>query len=459
MKAQTLEEASELVTGGKYKEAKEILSNLSAGNPNLKTNATYLYLSGVCAYESKDYEEAQTLLNQAKSKGNGAAELYLAKLAFLDYDFDKAGEHLEAFAKYRKKINRPESEDIDILERSIEIAENALDRVEKIVVVDSITILRSNFLNAYQLPYSAGRIISGKEIAGKTGVKNAETGFLTEDGDYLVFAMPDSIGNYKLVESDSLIDQGWQKPRDLSDNLRVGNNTFYPYLSGDGRTLYFSTDGDESIGGLDIFLAQRSAVSGDFLQPLNIGMPFNSPFDDYMLVLDEENGIGWWATDRNRLKDKVTIYVYLLNDLRSNYDPDEENLMTFAKLSDYKATWGTEDSKRRKEYTVLKQNGPERKENNENKFFFPMNDGKQYREYADFKSSESKKLILQYTNLQKYLEENENKLESLRRRYSVNKADNVKEEIRGLEKKLESAREELKDLQNQIYKNESSAKK
>jgi len=34
------------------------------------------------------------------------------------------------------------------------------------------------------------------------------------------------------------------------------------------------------------------------------------PYDDYMLVLDEENGIGWWSTMRNDLPDMTTIYVF-----------------------------------------------------------------------------------------------------------------------------------------------------
>ena len=47
----------------------------------------------------------------------------------------------------------------------------------------------------------------------------------------------------------------------------------------------------------------------------------------------------WWATDRNSPGEDVTIYVYLLDETRKNYAPDTEDLKTFAKISDYKATW------------------------------------------------------------------------------------------------------------------------
>ena len=50
-------------------------------------------------------------------------------------------------------------------------------------------------------------------------------------------------------------------------------------------------------------------------------------------------GIGWWATDRNQIPDKVTIYMFKRNDVRENYDSDNDNIYSLAALRDIKATW------------------------------------------------------------------------------------------------------------------------
>ena len=84
-------------------------------------------------------------------------------------------------------------------------------------------------------------------------------------------------------------------------------------MMSDGITLYYANDGDNTLGGYDIFMT-RKGDDGRFLQPQNIGMPYNSPYDDYMLAIDEVTGAGWWATDRNQIPDSVTIYVFVPND-------------------------------------------------------------------------------------------------------------------------------------------------
>ncbi|MFR3186749.1 MAG: hypothetical protein ACLTOV_01045 [Phocaeicola sp.] len=41
-----------------------------------------------------------------------------------------------------------------------------------------------------------------------------------------------------------------------------------------------------------------------------MGMPFNSPYNDYMYALDDFNNLGWFATDRFQPEGKVCIYVF-----------------------------------------------------------------------------------------------------------------------------------------------------
>ena len=71
-------------------------------------------------------------------------------------------------------------------------------------------------------------------------------------------------------------------------------------------------------------------------------MPYNSPYDDYLLAIDELTGVGWWATDRNRIPGKVTIYVFVPQELRRNVDPDNPDLISRARLTSIRDTWNPE---------------------------------------------------------------------------------------------------------------------
>ncbi|MDE6081303.1 MAG: hypothetical protein K2F70_03435, partial [Muribaculaceae bacterium] len=115
----------------------------------------------------------------------------------------------------------------------------------------------------------------------------------------------------------------------------------------DGVTLYFANDGENSIGGYDIFITRRND-EGKFFQPQNLGMPYNSPYNDYMLAIDEQNGVCWWATDRNKIPGKVTIYTFIPSEMRVNYEVDDPDLASYARIDSYKKTWAEG-----KDYTKL----------------------------------------------------------------------------------------------------------
>ena len=79
----------------------------------------------------------------------------------------------------------------------------------------------------------------------------------------------------------------------------------------DGSTLYFAAEGDieNALGGLDIYMTRRDET-GAFFSPTNVGMPYNSPYNDYMMAIDDAAGLGWWATDRNAPDGMVTVYIF-----------------------------------------------------------------------------------------------------------------------------------------------------
>lgn len=451
LQAAPLDEARQLVKEGDFWEARKLLEQAVASNPKLTSNAEYNYLLGACEYDSEHYDNARKLLETARSKGYGFANLYLGRLSFLDYDFDRATELYNDFRKYREKLGQVAGEDVEEAERELAIAESAITRVEKIAVIDSLSVPQDSFFEYYKLPNSSGKLVSPDAIPFEENRAGAVMAYSNEKGDYLMWGEPDSIGNVHLVETMRLLDGTWQTPKAVADHF---SNRYadYPFMMPDGVTLYFASDGEGTMGGYDIFVATRDATTGEYLQPQNIGMPFNSPYNDYMLAIDEENGIGWWATDRNRQGDNVTVYVYVVNDLRKNYDADDENINKMARLSDYKSTWNDADKGVYEEKLAAISNMGNPQETQRKDFTFPIGNGEYYHSMTDFKNRAAFDAMNVYLKASNELEKQEAKLDKLRRRYPVNRADNLREEIIALENNVDLKRKELTKLKSNVYR-------
>lgn len=458
MEGDNIDEAHKLVNEGDYWGARKILEKEAAANPRMANNGRFNYLTGVCDFEEGDYSSAAKLLAAAKSKGYGAANLYLGRLAFLEYDFEKATGLYEEFRKSREKAGQPAGETVEEFERQLATAESALQRVEKIAVIDSIAVPAEGFFKSYKLPPTAGRILAPEEMPLEGHRGGAVVAFVNEGGDFMMWGEPDSVGNVRLVESVRLTDGSWSEPAATPALLNKGGYADYPFMMPDGVTLYYASDGSESMGGYDIFVVTRDAQTGEYLQPQNVGMPFNSPHDDFMMAIDEENGIGWWATDRNLLGDKITIYVYKVNELRKNYSPDDDDILSKGRLSDYRST---QDSGDKEEYARILAcidgiggEGPKE----EADFYFPKGNGTYYTKLGDFSRVPARNAMKKYLLSKDSLEKEEGRLAALRRRYSVNHADNVKQQIIQFEKEVERLRQELQKQRSEVYRLEKGGK-
>lgn len=450
--ADRIDDARKLVGEGDFWAAKKMLEQEAASNPKAKASALFNYLSGVCAFESGDYATAGNLLESAKAKGAGAANLYLGRLAFLEYDFGKAQELYSDFRNYREKINQTAGEDVEEAEKRLVTAENSLGRVEKITVIDSIAVPVDGFYQFYKLPHSAGKILAPFEMPLENHRDGTVMAFMNEGGDFMMWGEPDSVGNVRLVESMRLTDGTWQEPVSSPAFLNKGGYADYPFLMPDGVTLYYASDGEESMGGYDIFVVSRDPQTGEYLQPQNMGMPFNSPYDDFLLAIDEENGVGWWATDRNLLGDKLTIYIYIVNEFRQNYSSDDPEILAKARLSDYRST---QDADKKAEYSELAEkvrsiDPDEVKETPE--FHFPRPGGTYFTKMGDFRHASARKAMKLYLDARKQLDKEEGRLKALRKRFLANRADNVRQQIIQFEKEIEQQRKDVGHLRSEVYR-------
>jgi outer membrane protein OmpA-like peptidoglycan-associated protein len=116
-------------------------------------------------------------------------------------------------------------------------------------------------------------------------------GSLSSDGSILVFsAMMKSnlFYNENREENDLFVSfrdstNNWSAPLNLGKTINTAGEESSPFLSPDGRTLYFASNGRPGYGDLDIFIVQRQGDGWhDWSEPLNLGPSINSPaFDAY----------------------------------------------------------------------------------------------------------------------------------------------------------------------------------
>ncbi len=392
------------------------------------------------------------------SYGQTTENIERAREAYRNYEFDRAEELLQPakVRKGRRTVSEPMTEEGTEMLDCVSRARNFMERVERIEILDSVTVPLEGFFKAYKLPQSAGTLSDGSELPVPND--NVEYVFTNEGGDYQIWSEPDSVGRMTLMESSRLTDGTWSTPQALPELNIDDRDAIYPFMMADGFTLYYTLDDPEGIGAYDIMVVTRDQTDGSFMQPQNLGMPYNSPADDYLLAIDEQNGVGWFATRRTETEDNdlVTIYLYKVNDLRRNYDPDDENLADLALLRDWRQTQDLEADYSELIATVQAIDPSVRKRPAE--FHLPMDGGVIYEHFDDFNSNGAATLMKKYLSQKNKLEKLEDQLENMRRSYHDSPTESVARQIRQLETQVEKDRKDVKRQLSEVYRSERKSK-
>lgn len=447
--AQSFEQVREKIANGNSNAALWDLENIKRDEPSMARSREWNELAGICSFKIGDYDKADELLKVARDKGSKTANLYLGRMAFLNYDFPLAHKLYGTYATALEKSGREEDPDLTLFDEQLLTAENALSRVEHVTIIDSIAVPVESFIKAYRLSPSAGRLLAPQDMPMAGQGSGAIMAYINEGDDFMMWSEPDKEGNVRLMESSRLTDGSWQQPTAVSEVLDEYDNADYPFMMPDGTTLYFASDGEGSMGGYDIFVASRDAATNEYLQPLNIGMPYNSPYDDFMLAIDEQNGIGWWATDRHLLDDKVTVYVFIPNEMRINYNPEEVDIISAARISDFRSTQNPEESGRYRELLTRLDNIKPAKRKKVD-FHIPLPGGKMATNIDDFTNDVQKQKVREYLDVLNEYETAREDLRTLRMKYAEGDKS-LKNEIASAERSTENMLHRLSKARSDLY--------
>lgn len=413
--AQTLDQAQKLYSSGDYEKAKPIFQKYVQSQP---ANGNYNLWYGVCCLKTGQAAEGIQYLETAVKRRVPSGQFFLAQAYDDVYRFEEAITCLEEYIAALAKKKQPTEEAEKVLEKS-KTNFRMLKGVEEVCVIDSFVVDKANFLSAYKMSEESGKLYTFNDYF-KTEGNHPGTVYQTELGNKVYYSEAGKNERLDIFSQNKLIDE-WSKGVTLPGSINESGNTNYPFVMADGVTIYYASDGESSIGGYDIFVTRYNTNTDTYLTPENVGMPFNSPYNDYMYVLDEFNELGWFASDRYQPEGKVCIYVFIPNSSKQIYNyeamPPKE-IIALAQLHSLSDTWknkqAVEDAKQRLE-AIINHKPQERKVSD---FDFIIDDQRTYHQLSDFRSPQAKELFRKYQQLESACNQQEGKLEALRQTYA-----------------------------------------
>jgi hypothetical protein len=152
--------------------------------------------------------------------------------------------------------------------------------------------------------------------------KNINTRFyeshaaISTDGKKLYFTSnrEGGLGELDLWISEKDATGDWGIPSNLGNVVNTPYNEETPFISGDGNTLTFSSEGHGSMGGYDIFLSKLSA--GQWTSPINIGYPVSTTDDNIAFQPYMNGAYGFYSIMTGYKKKEIALVTF--------NPPDEE---------------------------------------------------------------------------------------------------------------------------------------
>ena len=202
---------------------------------------------------------------------------------------------------------------------------------------------------------------------------------------------------------------------------------------GDGTTFYFAADGDpEGLGGYDIYMTTYDEEENRFLRSVNIGLPFNSPANDYLYVVDEYANLGWFVSDRNQEEGKVCIYVFVPSEKRITYNLDDytpEEIDGLARISSIANTWYDEEQYSLAIHRLEGVRKFQQPKENTTNISFVINDDITYHQVSEFKQPDNLLRFQQLSTLRYRLDMLQKMLDKTRNVYAVASTEARKEMV------------------------------
>ena len=247
--------------------------------------------------------------------------LHEAERAYRAYQFEAAKTALEKYIAAQQKRTQSLPDSITMLQEQIARAERMYGAADELHVVDSTLVSVTRLaellpqINRCSLPVGMLPIGVGPRVPVETPAVGDSLhpappvfpllGFIDElhrnsiipDGRILAwFAM---VGDYS-----------WERQEVATKTLEADAPIRSPFLLEDGMTLFFARHLPTGLGGYDLYMTRLTEQGNSFFEPTLLGMPYNSPYNDYLLAYHESRNWGFLISDRFAPEGQVHVYRF-----------------------------------------------------------------------------------------------------------------------------------------------------
>lgn len=135
------------------------------------------------------------------------------------------------------------------------------------------------------------------------------SGSFSYDGKSLYFVSdkPGGIGAHDIYKSTKNEKGKWSEPENLGNAINTPYDEAAVFMHPDGKTLYFSSKGHNTMGGYDIF--KSTFENGKWNEPVNIGFPINTPDDDVFFVISASGKHGYYSSIKEGGNGGQDLYI------------------------------------------------------------------------------------------------------------------------------------------------------
>lgn len=130
---------------------------------------------------------------------------------------------------------------------------------------------------------------------------------------YFISDQPGGYGGKDIWVTHRLPSGKWSRSENLGKTVNTSGDEGSVFMHADGQTLYFNSNGHMGYGGTDLFLSRKSA-DGSWSEPENLGYPINTIDDEGTLFVSSDGKTGYYASDGIDSKGGLDIYTFQLRD-------------------------------------------------------------------------------------------------------------------------------------------------
>lgn len=364
----------------------------------------------------------------------------------MSLNFGKAATDAKKLAATAKR-RRESTADFDRIAEICRKGESGLRGVDRVTIVDSVVVDKTDFLKAYPLSEDLGTLILSK--------RGDIVQYQTQLNGMVL--QPEGTDSTDLQIVRYYQEEGHLTEGTIIEGLGIDGDINYPFLMPDGQTFYFAARSENGYGNYDLYATRYDSDSKRFYQAENMGFPYNSYANDYMLVIDETVNLGWFASDRYQSAGKVCIYTFIPNESRQTIDyetTDLDELRAMASLQSIATLPLTDEQKQTKTQArkrLSTVNSQRSTHHSQRDFEFVLNDAKTCYTLSDFTSAEAKRMCSDWLQKTRNLATLNEQLQKMRET-----SPSSRQQILNLENRIIELQAEVHNIEKNIRKTELS---